>query len=115
MKKENLSKYFLGILLLLLLIVLAFVFFKKDNPLQGRWSMDDITIYEFQEGNQGKMILPSAEYEFTYQIKDQSVSIDFAYEGAKDAKYIFEVEGDTLILEGGNDTTKGTYTLDRCE
>ena len=57
--------------------------------------------------------LPSAEYSFSYTIEEDVLYIDFAYEGAKDAQYTFRVEGDFLILEGGNSTTQGTLILKR--
>ena len=57
------------------------------------------------------MVLPSAEYKFTYTIKDNTLNIDFDYEAAKDAKYTFVIDGDILTLEGGNATNQGIYVL----
>lgn len=61
------------------------------------------------------MVLPSAEYKFSYSVTDNILHIDFKYEGAKDAQYTFCVDGDTLTLEGGNATTQGIYVLTKRE
>lgn len=109
-------QFTIGILLILivaLVIVLASI--HQQSPIEGTWYMDEVTAYEFRNGGKGAMILPSAEYEFTYSITDNNLSIDFEYEGAKDAQYIFTINGNTLTLEGGNTTTQGTYVLSKSE
>lgn len=104
-------------ILLAFFIVLSvtLVIIHQKNPLEGKWYMDEVTAYEFYDDGKGAMVLPSAEYEFTYSITDNNLSIDFNYEGAKDAQYIFTIEGNTLTLEGGNTTTQGTYVLSKSE
>jgi len=52
-----------------------------------------------------------ADYDFTYEIKDNQLYIDFVNESAHDATYEFSVKGDTLILIGGEGTIGGTYEL----
>lgn len=47
------------------------------------------------------MLLTLADYDFTYEIKDNQLYIDFVNESAHDATYEFSVKGDTLILIGG--------------
>ena len=111
LKKQNSNKWILFGTVILLIAIVMFVYSLKSSPLKGTWSMDDVTTYEFYNHNKGAMILPSVEYEFTYIIEENCLFIDFAYEGAKDAEYIFEIEGNSLILEGGNATTKGRYVL----
>lgn len=106
----------IGILFLLIVasaIMLAII--HRQSPIEGTWYMDEVTAYEFRSGGKGAMILPSAEYAFTYSITDNNLSIDFEYEGAKDAQYIFTIDGNILTLEGGNATTQGTYVLSKGE
>jgi len=52
-----------------------------------------------------------ADYDFTYEIKDNQLYIDFVNESAHDATYEFSVKGDTLTLIGGEGTIGGTYEL----
>ena len=57
------------------------------------------------------MVLPNIEYEFIYTIEDNNIYVDFVDESAKDAEYMFEINENSLILEGGNISTKGRYVL----
>lgn len=84
---------------------------KPSNPIVGKWDMDGITSYEFKRNGKGRMILPSSEYQFTYEIEGEELRIDFEYEGARDAQYLFTVTEDQLILDGGNSFTCGVYIL----
>ena len=72
--------------------------------------MDVVTTYEYYRNGKGAMVLPSAEYEFTYSAQDDALCIDFDYEGAKGAEYTFVTEGNTLTFYGGKtiNITKGT-------
>lgn len=47
------------------------------------------------------MLLTLADYDFTYEIKDNQLYIDFVNESAHDATYEFSVKVDTFILIGG--------------
>ena len=114
-KQKRRKQLFLGIGILPCLFIIVLLIVGRKNPLEGRWYMDEVTVYEFYDGSKGTMVLPSAAYEFTYSITDNNLSIDFKYEGAKDAQYIFTIEGNTLTLEGGNTTTQGTYVLKKSE
>lgn len=112
-KQKHRKQLFFGIGIMLCLIIIVLFIVGRKSPLEGKWYMDEVTAYEFYDGGKGAMVLPSAEYEFTYSITDNNLSIDFTYEGAKDAQYIFTIEGNTLTLEGGNATTQGTYVLSK--
>lgn len=112
-KKIRLCIAALFILAVVLSIAIAIIY--KKSPLIGTWYMDDVTTYEFYNGREGAMVLPSAEYEFAYSVTDNILYIDFKYEGAKDAQYTFYVDGNTLTLEGGNATTQGIYVLTKRE
>lgn len=105
----------IGVLLALLIVMVVIVIALPSSPLEGKWDMDEVTSYEFYRNGKGAMVLPSVEYEFAYTVKENTVYIDFLYDGAKDAQYIFAVDGNTLTLEGGNVTTQGTYALTKSE
>ena len=114
-KLQGKQKYMILIAFVFVVVSLSLILFwaLTRNPIQGEWSVDGVTTYEFYKNGKGSMVLPSAEYSFSYTIEEDVLYIDFAYEGAKDAQYTFHVEGDSLILEGGNSTTQGTLILKR--
>ncbi len=105
----------IGVLLALLIVTIVTVISLPSGPLEGKWEMDAVTSYEFYRDGKGAMILPSAEYDFSYAVKENTVYIDFLYDGAKDAQYNFAVDGNTLTLEGGNATTQDIYVLIKSE
>lgn len=105
----------IGALIVLLIIAVIIVILLPDSLLEGKWDMDGVTAYEFYKSGKGALVLPSAEYEFTYTVKDNTLYIDFEFDGAKDAQYVFSVEGNTLTLDGGNATTQGIYVLTKSE
>ena len=103
-------------LLALLFVVLIIVLICKGcsgriDALAGKWDFDGTTAYEFDGKGSGAMLLTLADYDFTYEIKDNQLYIDFVNESAHDATYEFSVKGDTLILIGGEGTIGGTYEL----
>ena len=100
----------IGILLVLLIVVVVVLALPR-SPLEGKWDMDEVTSYEFYRNGKGIMVLPSTEYEFTYTVKDHTLYIDFLYDGAKDARYTFAVDGKALTLDGGNATVQYIYVL----
>ena len=103
-------------LLALLFVVLIIVLICKGcsgriDALAGKWDFDGTTAYEFDGKGSGAMLLTLADYDFTYEIKDNQLYIDFVNESAHDATYEFSGKGDTLILIGGEGTIGGTYEL----
>ena len=103
-------------LLALLFVVLIIVLICKGcsgrtDALAGKWDFDGTTAYEFDGKGSGAMLLTLADYDFTYEIKDNQLYIDFVNESAHDATYEFSVKVDTLILIGGEGTIGGTYEL----
>ena len=48
--------------------------------------------------------LPSASYDFKYEINGNQLYIDFINVSAHDSTYSFTVQNSTLTLVGGNDT-----------
>lgn len=102
---------FLITCVIVVVLTVVIICILSRSPVQGKWTVDGVTTYEFRRNGTGTLILPSSEYEFVYSIKEDILYIDFDYEGAKDAQYKFTVEGDVLTMEGGNTTTQGTLTL----
>lgn len=115
-KRNNRLLVLLGAILVVLLVLMLVLHFTRSNsPLKGKWYMDEVTAYEFYDGKNGAMVLPTDEYDFTYSVEGDTLSIDFQHEGAKDAQYTFSIEGNTLNLDGGNATNRGTYVLKKSE
>ncbi len=117
-KRKNRTPLLLAALAFILVTLVVFAVFLSshdNNPIQGKWNMDGVTVYEFRDSGRGSLILPSAQYDFTYEISEDKLQIFFEYEGAKDAEYSFKIEDDILTLIGGNETTQGTYILFRVD
>ena len=76
------------------------------DPLWGKWDLDGTTVYVFDGKGSGALELPESRYEFRYEIKDGTVSIDFTNEKVRDISYAFVVASDELTLERSekNDT-----------
>lgn len=86
-----------------------------SDPLTGTWDYDGDTTYQFDGKGSGAMILTSATYDFSYQVKGDQLFIDFSNEAARDCAYTFSVNDNTLTLTGGEGTIGGTYELHRQE
>lgn len=71
---------------------------KGSNNLTGRWSLDDVTIYNFDGNGHGEMVLPLNTYEFSYIVEADKIKIDFVSENAEDREYSYSISGDTLTL-----------------
>lgn len=103
---------------LLVLILLIVVFVKGcsgSDQLTGTWDYDGNTTYQFDGKGSGAMLLTSATYDFSYQVKDAQLFIDFSNEAVRDCTYTFSVNDNTLTLTGGEGTVGGTYELHRQE
>ena len=103
------------LLALVLLIVLLVKGCFGSDPLTGTWDYDSNTTYQFDGKGSGAMILTSATYDFSYQVKGNQLFIDFSNEAARDCTYTFSVNDNTLTLTGGEGTIGGTYELHRQE
>ena len=115
-KRRKRQRIVIVSLLALLFVVLIIVLICKGcsgrtDALAGKWDFDGTTAYEFDGKGSGAMLLTLADYDFTYEIKDNQLYIDFVNESAHDATYEFSVKGDTLTLIGGEGTIGGTYEL----
>lgn len=80
------------------------------DVLYGIWELDNNTKYSFDGKGSGELILSMDNYAFSYLIKDDNLSIDFSISTAKDSKYKYSIEGDTLVLDS-QDNNKGRYIL----
>ena len=99
------------ILLAVLIILIAKSCSTSEDLLSGTWNLDGITVYQFDGKGNGSLNLPVNTYSFTYKIKDNSLSIDFESESARDITYIFTVEDKKLLLVSVEKDKEITYEL----
>lgn len=96
--------------LLILVIVLIGKGCSNNNTnteLVGVWKYDQYTEYEFKDSTSGCMCLDNnTHYKFTYSIKDNILHIDFVLDYVTDCQYTYTLEGDKLILVGGEGTAE---------
>lgn len=86
-----------------------------SDSIIGKWDVDETTFYEFYDNGNGTMILPGTSYGFTYTIEEDQIHIDYTNESVRDGSYTFTVDGDKMILAGGEGTIGGTYELTRID
>lgn len=99
------KKLIITILITIILIgggIFAFTRINKTDKLAGLWNVDGNTKYEFDGKGKGKIIVPNSEFEFTYKIEDNVVSIDFKSKDSTDTKYEFKISKDNLELKDLN-------------
>lgn len=110
---QRLLKILIAVLALILVFNMIFIF--QRNKLKGKWKFDEITSYRFDADRTGALVLPDAQYAFTYQFKHSVVMIDYVDEDITDGIYRFERKGNTLVLtsEDGSDGTSFTFTKEK--
>lgn len=81
------------------------------DVLNGTWNLDGITVYQFDGKGNGALKLPDNTYSFTYKMKDNSLSIDFESESARDITYTFTVKNEKLLLVSTEKDKEITYEL----
>ena len=84
---------------------------KGTDVLSGTWDLDGITVYQFDGKGNGALKLPDNTYSFTYKMKDNSLSIDFESESARDITYTFTVKNEKLLLVSTEKDKEITYEL----
>lgn len=117
-KNERKYGYLIAVLAILLICISIIVIaFTKDKGnindiLYGNWNLDDVTEYYFDGQGNGSLNLPDKAYSFTYEIKDDELSIDFENENARDITYKFVINGNdlTIISDENNETIKYLLT-----
>ena len=82
---------------------------ETDLDITGTWTLDGVTSYRFDGDGTGALLLPELEYAFTYRLEGEALTIDFESVRAHDGTYRAGMEGDRLILAGGEGTIGGTY------
>jgi len=114
--KNKFKKIFICLIILIFMIIVIIAIFKSfsKDKLHGTWTIDTVTMYEFDGKGNGKLILPSHEYKFIYKILNNEIFIDFENEGSKDSNYQFSVNDTVLTFTGINGTT-GIYNLTKKE
>ena len=100
---------------LILIIIIGFIIFSviknnKKDELEGNWTVDGITNYEFDGKGNGKLKVPSNEYKFTYVLQNNKIYIDYESDKATDSDYEYSLDNNKLELKGIKSTT-GTFTL----
>ena len=115
-KRKRKSRINIAIITVLVLIVLiagllAFVLFKKCNPLVGTWVYDSYTQYVFEKDGSGCLQVDDISYDYTYKTTGDKLTLDFSEDVVRDCEYIFSIDGNELTLIGGENTDGGTYKL----
>ncbi len=103
----------IGIIILLISLLSSKPNSKEIDILSGVWVYDQYTRYEFDGYGNGCMCLEDVHYEYSYEISNNTVSMDFKNEAVHDCIYTFTVVEDKLTIIGGEGTTGGTYLLVR--
>ena len=108
-----------GLVALAILILIIVLIIKgcsgSSDALAGKWDVDGTTLYEFDGDGKGALILPNSTYDFTYEIEDNQLIIDYKDDSVHDGSYTFEVNGEKLTLFGGEGTVGGTYELTKVD
>lgn len=81
----------------------------KKDAIAGQWSFDQTTSYYFDGEGKGSLQLPLNTYEFSYELTDTYVYIDFADDSVEDRMFLYSVSDDLLTL-AGDDGTSYTFT-----
>lgn len=90
---------FIALAAIIMAIVLIAVFGNSGSDiLKGTWDLDGVTVYRFDGKGAGSLDLPSDSYAFTYKIKDNTLTIDFKSEAARDKTYTFTTDESRLTL-----------------
>lgn len=88
---------------------------EEEPDLTGIWTLDGVTSYQFDEDGDGALLLPEKKYGFTYKLDGDQLFIDFASKRASDGTYTVTLEGDRLILEGGEGTIGATFEFEKID
>lgn len=103
---------FAAIILTVLIVVLCT---SGTDVLKGTWDLDGITVYRFNGKGAGSLDLPSDSYAFTYKIKDNTLTIDFKSDAAKDKTYTFTTDENRLTLTDSEGDAAKAFELTKQE
>ncbi len=87
------------LILLIIFIVKGCSSSSDGSGLEGLWSIDGVTKYQFIDDKNGAMVLSHESFEFTYKLKDGLIYIDFADDNVIDSEYEYVLEGKKLIFK----------------
>ena len=116
-RRRKRQKHLLYLSVALIVLIIGIVLIVRGcsgggtDALCGRWDLDGTTVYVFDGKGSGALELPRSRYEFHYEIKDGTVSIDFADDKVRDISYDFTVSYDELSLERIEKKDTITYKL----
>ena len=100
----------LSVILLLLILLLCKGCFSGNEKLQefsGVWQYTDDMKYEFDGNGSGCMCIGrSNHYEFTYEVEENTLRIDYVVDYITDCEYTYEIGRDKLKLIGGKGTAE---------
>lgn len=114
MKKKNKGKAWIAVVAIFLIGGLcAWYFLFSGDELKGTWNYDDITMYQFNGRGEGTLILPEKSYEFSYELTEEEVHIDFVNEQIEDSSYNYNIEKDKLTLFGAVGTEEFSYEMQK--
>lgn len=114
MKKKNKGRTLIAVFIALLIGGLcAWYFLFGGDELKGTWNYDDITMYQFNGRGKGTLVLPENSYEFSYELTEEEVHMDFANEQIEDSSYYYSVEEDTLTLFGAVGKEEFSYEMQK--
>ncbi|MBO4928876.1 MAG: hypothetical protein J6D61_00345 [Clostridia bacterium] len=85
----------------LLALVIGLAVILTGNPLKGSWYDAEGMVYKFSPNGKGLMVLEDDLARFRYDIKGDTLYIDFDSDEHEDRTYEFSVRKDTLYLDGG--------------
>ncbi len=81
---------------------------RNASEVEGIWSLDGNTVYEFDGRGRGIMLTAVDNYTFVYSAENGDLVVDFDIDDAMDARYTYTVSGDTLTLSRGGQEYKFT-------
>jgi len=108
------KKAWIGIAVIFLIGGLcAWCFLVSGDALKGTWNYDNITMYQFNGRGKGTLILPEKSYEFSYELTEEEVRMDFVNEQIEDSSYYYSMEKETLTLFGVSGMEEFSYEMQK--
>jgi len=109
-------KTVIALILIVIAIVLIFIFgiskLAKKKDIYGTWKLDEITSYQFNKDNTGKLILSTGNaYAFTYQRDESTLKIDFEDDALTDTIFEYVQNDKELTIIQSSNVEKATHTL----
>lgn len=84
---------------------------ESPEDVQGSWTLDGVTTYEFSDDSTGALKTDTDDLMFSYTVEGNVLSLDFENDSVNDASYACNIDGDTLYFD--DISTQQTYILTR--